>query len=403
VGGEVDAAAVGGREVRAVDDREHVAGQRTSRQGLPPQGRALHEVLELRGISRHPVLVRLRERPAGLGLDLLGDVLVPEHGAVRRVRLDGIVGVDVAEDDGLRRVDRQLVPDPAQHDVGGGDLRDRAVVEAHEHGAPVLHVRARHDVEIARRGGPERLGVRELGDLGEDRHGPDGSAAEPRALVGLQVEDAAEGMASLAEERPAAGRRPPLVRGGVRPRVALLSRQAQDGPGARRQEAARFLDRRRVDPVLRVAEAHAGRAAGLDQRVGGRQGAAEHLGARRRRLAEEPRERLLDDQVLLRPGGLEPEGGVDGVRDAQVHEVDLRVVQDPPHVVGRPRGAELGGEGAGALRPAGRHPAQLDVDAADVPVRLGVDSRDEPRAHHPHADPRPLRRHHASLDIEVKA
>ena len=122
------------------------------------------------------------------------------------------------------------------------------------------------------------------------------------------------GWQPLPRSEPAAGRHPPLVRGRVGARVALLAHEPEDRPARRREEPARLLDRRRVDPVLGVAEAHARRAAGVDQRVGRGEGRAEHLGAGRRRIAEEPRERLLDDDVLPRPRGLEAEGGVDGVR-----------------------------------------------------------------------------------------
>ena len=99
---------------------------------------------------------------------------------------------------------------------------------------------------------------------------------------------------------------------------------------------------------------------------------------------------------------------MDGVRDAQVQDVHLRVVQDPSDVVGHAPDAELLGEGPRALGPEGRHPPEVDVDPPDVPVGLGVDPGDEPRPGQPHAHPWSLLRHHSSKpgsdpDFDVRA
>ena len=91
-----------------------------------------------------------------------------------------------------------------------------------------------------------------------------------------------------------------------------------------------------------------------------------------------------------------PMEACDGVGNAEVQDVHVRVVEDPPDVVGHALDAELLGEGPRPLRPAGRHPAELDVDPPDVPVGLGVDPRHESRPRHAHAHPRPLPPHHAS-------
>ena len=204
-------------------------------------------------------------------------------------------------------------------------------------------------------------------------------------------------MAALAEEGAATGRQPALVRRGMRSRVALLSDETQNGAAPRREQPARLLDRRRIHPVLGVAEAHARRAAGVDQLVGRRKGCPEHLGTRRRRITEEPGERLLDDDVLPRPRGVERERGVDGVRDAEIQDVDLGVVQDPLDVAGHGSHAELLGERARPLRPAPRHPSQVDVDPSDVPVGLGVDTGHKPGPHQAYMNSRPVLRHSLPL------
>src|SRR5262249_10848275 len=146
-----------------------------------------------------------------------------------------------------------------------------------------------------------------LGHLGQDRHRPDRATAESLTLVGLQIEDAPEWMATLAEEGAAAGGQPALVRRRMGAGVALLADHAQDGAAAGDGEASRLLDRRGVDPVLRVAKAHLCGAAGFDQSVGGGERRPEHLRARRRRIPEEPGEGLLDDDVLPGPRSLEAE------------------------------------------------------------------------------------------------
>jgi hypothetical protein len=87
---------------------------------------------------------------------------------------------------------------------------------------------------------------------------------------------------------------------------------------------------------------------------------------------------------------------VDGVRHAEVQDVHVGVVQDPPHVVRHAPDAELLGEGPRALRPERRHPAEIDVDAPDVAVGLGVDPGDEPRPGQTDTHPGSLLRHHSS-------
>ena len=71
-------------------------------------------------------------------------------------------------------------------------------------------------------------------------------------------------MAALAEQGAAAARHPALVHRRMGAGVALLADQAEDRAARRREEPARLLDRRRVHPVLGVAETDPGFAAGVD-------------------------------------------------------------------------------------------------------------------------------------------
>ena len=172
--------------------------------------------------------------------------------------------------------------------------------------APVLDVRALDGVEVAGRGAAEGLGVGELRDLGHHRHGPDRPAAEPHALVRLQVEAPPSGWQPLPMSEPPPAGHPALVRRRVRARVALLADHPQDrarprprGAGAPSGSAAR----RPSSPRSRAARRPPGRRRAARRPWPAR---ARSISARGRRgRAEEAGERLLDDDVLARPRGVD--------------------------------------------------------------------------------------------------
>ena len=197
-------------------------------------------------------------------------------------------------------------------------------------------------------------------------------------------------MAALAEERAAAAGLPALVDRRMGAGMALLADEAEDRPAGGCEQAARLLDRRGIDPVLGVAQAHPGIATRPEHAVRRRQRLPPHLGARRGRGAEEAGEGLLHDHVLAGPGGLHRQRRVEMVRHAQVHHVHRGIGEDRPGVGGRAARAELGGEGGRSLGPGGRHPGELHLHAVDLPVRLDMEAGHEARADHPHSHARDL-------------
>jgi hypothetical protein len=114
--------------------------------------------------------------------------------------------------------------------------------------------------------------------------------------------------------------------------MALLANDAEDRSARRRQEPPRFLDGWRVHPVLRVAEPHAGGAAGADDLVRRRERALEHRQARGAGAAEEAGEGLLDDDVLARRRRFHRHRGMQMRRHAQVDHVDFGIVEDGAEV-----------------------------------------------------------------------
>src|SRR5262249_15006992 len=83
----------------------------------------------------------------------------------------------------------------------------------------------------------------------------------------------------------------------------------------------------------------------------------------------------------------------DRVWDAEIHQIDFGVLQDPPDVVGHALDTELRGERARPVWPVCRHPAELDVDPAHVPIGLRMETSHETGPDHAHPHPPALSPH----------
>ena len=236
--------------------------------------------------------------------------------------------------------------------------------------APVLHVGAVHDVEVARRGRAEGRGVGELGGLRHHRDRPDRDPAEAPALVRLQVERGAERVAGLADQRAAAAGDPALVDRRVRARVALLADQSAGWARPRRRAAGApsgSAARTPSSPRSRAARARPRAAASTWSAL-----ASARVSISSRGVAGGPKNPVSGFSTITclpaRAASIAIAAWRCG-RHAEIDQVHVRIGEHRAEIGDRARHPELPRVG---LRPLGSrrgHARELDVHPAHVTVR----------------------------------
>src|SRR5262252_9753824 len=92
-----DPPAVFGGPVARVVDLDRLVGQRETGTRLPPERHGFHEVLDLLQVAARPFLLEADELPAGLPVDLLGDVDAADLRLVGQVAGEVVVRRDVGK------------------------------------------------------------------------------------------------------------------------------------------------------------------------------------------------------------------------------------------------------------------------------------------------------------------
>ncbi len=225
--------------------------------------------------------------------------------------------------------DLDEVVDAAKNDLTGHDVGHGTVIEHDVHDAVVL------DVVVV---GTQQLPVlvpRQAGELvgtGADGLWPDGGALACQPLDPFQVEDAAQRMDALADQRTAAGVAPGAVDRAGGAIVAFLAGQAQHLRSRLGDDLTLLLHAGGVDEVLAVAEEDIVPT----HRVADAQQALDHLGEHGllgrpvtaparvgSRRTETAGQRLLAEDALASSGRGQNPGLVDIRRGADVEQIDV--------------------------------------------------------------------------------
>ena len=301
------------------------------------------------------------------GPDFFHDINILEVGFHRIVGLHRRVRIDVADRPVVIGADLEPVVDAAEHDVAGDDRGDRAVVEFDVHHGEIIDVViVAADVPLIAKAGRARDGVRSRGDgLGPDRR----PAAGP-AFHALQIKGRGQRMAALADQHSAAAAGGMGVVDRMRSAVRLLAVNPENLSPCFLEDFSLLLDRRGVDPVLRIEQSALAVPLRLEDPVDAGQGRLQgdlHVGAGPveigRAVAKIAGERFFADHELAALQGGDRGGFVGHRRHADVNGIHLaeevaetRERPDTPFVCER----------FAAVGILGEHTDDFDVDAVDL-------------------------------------
>src|SRR4051794_32775148 len=189
-------------------------------------------------------------------------------------------------------------------------------------------------------------------------------------------------MRPQAQQTPATARLPRTGIGSVRAAVALLTPYIDQDAIARRDQSFDLLQRWSIDQVLRVHDRDAVGTSRRDHGIGVAQRLREHIHSGTRTVAERPGQWFLADDMLAGRDGSQRKLMMEGIRNGQVDDIDVRFGNDLQGVVIHSRHAIALREGIRFLtmtRGGGNHTRS---QRGCMRIATGMDARDPAGADH---------------------